>query len=49
MRRDGRVVGAIGVIGPRRMDYAKAISTIDELAAGIDLLLKDDEDPENGG
>ena len=48
VRRDGRVVGAIGVIGPRRMDYAKVISTIDELAAGIDLLLKDDEEPENG-
>lgn len=48
VRRDGRVVGAIGVIGPRRMDYAKVISTIDELAAGIDQLLKDDE-PENGG
>ena len=48
VRRDGRVVGAIGVIGPRRMDYAKVISTIDELAAGIDLLLKDDEEPDNG-
>ena len=48
VRRDGRVVGAIGVIGPLRMDYAKVISTIDELAAGIDHLLKDDEDPENG-
>ncbi|MBO4283363.1 MAG: heat-inducible transcription repressor HrcA [Clostridia bacterium] len=49
VRRDGRVVGAIGIIGPRRMDYAKVISTIDELAAGIDHLLKDDEAPENGG
>ena len=30
------------------MDYAKVISTIDELAAGIDLLLKDDEEPDKG-
>ena len=39
IRRDGRVVGAIGVIGPRRMDYARVIGIIDQLAARIDDML----------
>jgi transcriptional regulator of heat shock response len=38
------VLGAIGVIGPRRMDYARVISTIDQLASGIDHLLADEDD-----
>ncbi|MBP5209768.1 MAG: heat-inducible transcription repressor HrcA [Clostridia bacterium] len=45
VRRDGHVIGAIGVIGPRRMDYAKVISTIDQLAAGIDRLLEGQKQP----
>ena len=32
IRRGGRVVGAIGVIGPCRMNYSKVIETIDRLA-----------------
>lgn len=44
IRSGGRVLGAIGVIGPRRMDYARVISTIDRLASGIDHLLSDDSD-----
>ena len=39
IRRGGRVVGAIGVIGPRRMDYSKVIATIDQLAGRIDEML----------
>ncbi len=35
----GRVIGVIGIIGPRRMDYGKVISIIDNLARGIDHLL----------
>ena len=44
IRSGGRVLGAIGVIGPRRMDYARVISTIDQLASGIDHLLSDEDD-----
>ena len=44
IRSGGRVLGAIGVIGPRRMDYARVISTIDQLASGIDHLLADEDD-----
>jgi heat-inducible transcriptional repressor len=39
IRADGKVLGVIGVIGPRRMDYGKVISIIDNLALGIDNLL----------
>ncbi len=39
IRAGDRVLGAIGVIGPRRMDYSKVISIIDNLVLGIDSLL----------
>lgn len=41
IKRDGRVVGAIGVIGPCRMNYPKVIETINQLAAGIDQAMND--------
>ncbi len=40
----GRVLGVIGVIGPRRMDYGKVISIIDNLVLGIDNLLSSPDD-----
>ncbi len=42
VRRGGRVVGAIGVIGPRRMNYSKVIETINQLAEGIDSVINAD-------
>ena len=39
VKHNGHVVGAIGVVGPRRMDYAKVIATIDQLAERLDALL----------
>ena len=35
VRRDGRVVGAIGVIGPCRMDYSRVIAILNHLSDGI--------------
>ena len=32
---DGKVVGAIGVIGPKRMDYKKVIASLDYFAEGL--------------
>lgn len=32
---DGRPIGAIGVIGPCRMDYSKVIATVEQLSRGI--------------
>ena len=40
----GKVVGAIGILGPRRMDYSKVISTVEYIAENISGLL----DPEKG-
>ena len=33
--QDGRTVGAIGIIGPTRMDYRRVIATIDSLTRGV--------------
>jgi len=33
--QNGRPVGAIGIIGPTRMDYRRVIATIDSLTAGV--------------
>ena len=41
IKRGDSVVGAIGVIGPRRMDYSKVISTIDRLASDIDCIINE--------
>ena len=42
--RGGRVIGAIGVIGPRRMKYNKVISMLDYLSRGVGGML-DPEQP----
>ena len=39
--RDGKTLGAIGIIGPRRMDYAKVVATIDELTGNVENLLNE--------
>lgn len=39
IRQDGKPVGAIGVIGPLRMDYAKVLSTLEGLSGNIAELL----------
>ncbi len=39
IQKDGKPVGAIGVIGPLRMDYAKVLATLDGLSGNIADLL----------
>ncbi|MBR3878960.1 MAG: heat-inducible transcription repressor HrcA [Clostridia bacterium] len=39
--RDGKTLGAIGIIGPRRMDYAKVVATIEGLTGNIESLLNE--------
>ena len=47
---NGEVVGAIGVIGPARMDYSKVISTIRYLSESIEGRISEIEDGgQNGG
>lgn len=41
--RDGKAVGVIGVIGPRRMDYPKVIGTLENLASEIDTIFREAE------
>ena len=44
IKKNGRTVGAVGIIGPLRMDYAKVLATIDSLGGNIaDLLDIEDE------
>ena len=33
--KDGKTVGAIGILGPRRMDYAKVLATLEGLSGNI--------------
>ena len=40
--KDGKTLGAIGVIGPRRMDYAKVLATLEGLSGNISDLLQAD-------
>lgn len=39
IKSHGRTVGAIGVIGPLRMDYAKVLATLDNLGGNVMQLL----------
>lgn len=36
VKKGGKVVGAIGVIGPTRMDYSRVISAVEQLAGSIE-------------
>lgn len=38
---NGKTVGAIGVIGPKRMDYKKVIASLNYLASGISIELNE--------
>ena len=38
---NGKTVGAIGIIGPTRMNYRKVIATIDSVTRGVTDLLAD--------
>lgn len=42
--KDGHTVGAIGVIGPLRMDYAKVLATLDELSGNIENMISSEDD-----
>ncbi len=39
IKSGGKIVGAIGIIGPRRMDYSKVISTVEYIAKNISSML----------
>lgn len=37
--KDGKTLGAIGVLGPRRMDYAKVLATLEGLSGNIENII----------
>ena len=41
IKSKGKTVGAIGVIGPLRMDYARVLATLDNLGGNITQLLSE--------
>lgn len=41
VRSGGRIVGAIGIIGPCRMDYSKVIAMVDHLAGDIKEIINE--------
>ena len=47
VRDQGKTVGAIGIIGPTRMDYRRVIATIDHLTRGISDMLGDGNNTDN--
>ena len=47
---NGKTVGAIGVLGPARMDYAKVRATLEGISGNIETMLHPDQKQiENGG
>lgn len=42
VKSNGKVVGAVGVIGPRRMDYSKVVTLVEYLSRGISRLMDSD-------
>ena len=39
IKKSGKTVGVIGVLGPRRMDYAKVLATVEELTDNITSII----------
>ncbi len=46
--KDGKQIGAIGVIGPLRMDYAKVMATLEELSENISNMIDPSRDSIQG-
>ena len=47
--KDGKTLGAIGVLGPRRMDYAKVLATLEGLSGNIENLIQPSRQIKDGG
>lgn len=43
IKKDGKTLGVIGVIGPRRMDYAKVLATLESISDNINNLLEENK------
>jgi heat-inducible transcriptional repressor len=48
IKKNGRTVGVIGVLGPLRMDYKNVLKTIDEIGGSISDMIKDNKELKEG-
>ncbi len=48
IKKGGKTVGVIGVLGPRRMDYKKVLKTIDEIGESITGIIDNDRALKDG-
>lgn len=46
--KDGKTLGAIGVLGPRRMDYAKVLATLQGLSGNIEDIIRSPKQTNEG-
>ncbi len=49
IKKGGRTVGYIGVIGPRRMNYRQVLQTLGDIGGNISLVIDEDAGSENNG
>lgn len=47
IKKNGRTVGVIGVLGPRRMNYRQVLKTIDEITGSISSMIDGEGPPKN--
>ena len=43
IRKNGKTVGVIGVIGPRRMNYKQVLKTLGDISGNISNIIGEDE------
>ena len=43
IKKNGKTIGAVGVIGPRRMDYAKVLATLESIGGNISNIIDEDD------
>ena len=48
IKKNGRTVGVIGVLGPRRMNYRQVLKTIDEIGGSISVMFDEEKQLSDG-
>ena len=47
IKKNGRTIGVIGVLGPRRMNYKQVLKAIDEITGSISTMIDGEGPPKN--
>lgn len=48
IKKDGRTVGIIGVLGPRRMNYKQVLKTLDDIGGSISTIMDEEKQLKEG-